>query len=174
MFAQCLWRILTYSRSAGQAKFQISRQCPRLSGRRHPRLSRKRHNLSMSLSRPKRKVRKVPLAEVVNVKPTKRFASPVKESTFVEAAKGIVPTNTKQCNAWALRAFFRVLGYSTQRGYKPSFHPAYFQWTAKLHILFLHHSVNSSAVCCHNSFDNSFDNKLNFTGAVPYFPPQLI
>ena len=34
------------------------------------------------------------------------------------------------------------------------------------------HSVNSS-VCycvCHNSFDN----KLNFTSAVPYFPPQLI
>ena len=68
-------------------------------------ISPKRRNLSMSLSRPKRKVRKVPLAEVGNVKPTKRFASPVKESTFVEAAKGIVPTNTKQCNAWALRAF---------------------------------------------------------------------
>ena len=39
------------------------------------------------------------------MKLTKRFASPVKESTFVEAAKGIVPTNTKQCNSWALRAF---------------------------------------------------------------------
>ena len=43
----------------------------------------------------------------------------------MEAAKGIVPTNTKQCNAWALRAFFRVLGYSTQRGCKPSTLPTF-------------------------------------------------
>lgn len=46
----------------------------------------------------------------------KRFASPVKESEYNEAAKGVVPTNTKQCNEWALRDF-RV--WATQRNTEP-------------------------------------------------------
>ena len=45
-----------------------------------------------------------------------RFASPVKEKEYNEAAKGVVPTNTKQCNEWAFRAFSL---WATQRNEKP-------------------------------------------------------
>lgn len=41
-----------------------------------------------------------PLKEVQN-----RFAEPVEEATFTEAAKGVVPENTKQANIWAARTF---------------------------------------------------------------------
>ena len=61
----------------------------------------KRRKLSLSLSRSCGK-RSVPLKDVGN---SKRFASPVKEREYIEAGKGVVPTNTKQCNEWALRAF---------------------------------------------------------------------
>ena len=97
---------------AGQAKFQISRQFPRLSGRT---------------------ILQATQLEYVSFPPEARGAKGTssggcereKESTFVEAAKGIVPTNTKQYNAWTLRAFFRLLGYSMQRGCKPSTLPTF-------------------------------------------------
>ena len=41
-----------------------------------------------------------PLKEVEN-----RFAPPVETETFTEAAKGVVPANTKQANGWAARTF---------------------------------------------------------------------
>ena len=57
----------------------------------------KRKKLSLSLSRTCGK-RTVPLKDVGNSGNSKRFASPVKEKEYIEAGKGVVPTNTKQCN----------------------------------------------------------------------------
>ena len=62
----------------------------------------KRKKLSLSLSRSFGK-RTVPLKDVGNSGNSKQFASPVKEKEYIEAGKGVVPTNTKQCNEWALR-----------------------------------------------------------------------
>ena len=39
-----------------------------------------------------------------------RFATPVSEKEVNEAAKGVVPTNTKKNNAWACRENIRCLG----------------------------------------------------------------
>ena len=43
-----------------------------------------------------------PLKEIEN---SSRFRSPVKESEYSEAAKGVIPTNTKKSTNWAVRVF---------------------------------------------------------------------
>ena len=54
----------------------------------------KKQKLSLKLQK------REPLKEVNN-----RFSSPVKEDVFEEAAKGVIPSNTKKSNLWALRTF---------------------------------------------------------------------
>ena len=44
-----------------------------------------------------------PLKNISNSR--KRFTSPVKESEFHEAGKGVVPKNTKHNNQWAIKVF---------------------------------------------------------------------
>ena len=66
-----------------------------------------RRKLCLSLSRKA----KGPLKDIGN-ETQKRFASPVKENVYNEAAEGVVPANTKQCNEWAVRAF---RSWATQR-----------------------------------------------------------
>ena len=59
----------------------------------------KKRRLSLSLK--KGGGRGGPLAEIYN----QRFRFPVKEKEFSAAAKGVVPSNTKQCNRWACRVY---------------------------------------------------------------------
>jgi hypothetical protein len=59
----------------------------------------KKRRLSLSLK--KGGGRGGPLTEISN----QRFVSPVKEKEFNAAAKGVVPSNTKQCNRWACRVY---------------------------------------------------------------------
>ena len=39
------------------------------------------------------------------IKNSSRFRSPVKESEYSEAVKGVIPANTKKCTNWAVRVF---------------------------------------------------------------------
>ena len=66
---------------------------------------------SLSLTK-KGKGRGGPLADVSN----QRFRSPVKEKEFRTAAKGVVPTNTKQCNEWACRVYRSWVQQRNERG----------------------------------------------------------
>ncbi len=56
----------------------------------------KKRKLSLALNK------RQPLAQV---QMRSRFISPVKETKVKEAAKGVIPDNTKHCNSWAVRAF---------------------------------------------------------------------
>ena len=55
----------------------------------------KKARLSLKL-----KKKRQPLKEIEN---SSRFRSPVKESEYSEAAKGVIPANTKKCTNWAVR-----------------------------------------------------------------------
>ena len=57
----------------------------------------KKARLSLKL-----KKKRQPLKEIEN---SSRFRSPVKESEYSEAAKGVIPANTKKCTYWAVRVF---------------------------------------------------------------------
>ncbi|XP_011407854.1 PREDICTED: glutamine-rich protein 1-like [Amphimedon queenslandica] len=45
---------------------------------------------------------KKPLCEVQNT----RFSSPISQEVLAEAAKGVVPANTKKCTSWAVKVFY--------------------------------------------------------------------
>ena len=53
-----------------------------------------------------------------------RFAPPVSEVHFVEAAKGVVPKNTKKNNAWGERAFRAWVCYNFPSSATTSNHSA--------------------------------------------------